>query len=64
MGPKNNEVYTFTQLKEMMKNDKERMMTFFNATVDRLEKKITDLSEENAMIKNELKEMKKSVQFP
>ena len=52
------ETYTFEQVKELMKSNEETFLKFFNSTVERLEKKITDLSTENILIKKEVNDIK------
>ena len=61
--PPKSEVYTFAQVKEIIKSSEDTMMKFFNSTVDRLEGKILTLTEENLTIKRELSEVKESLQF-
>ena len=53
-----NHHYTFAHIKESR-----RMINFFNSTVDRLERIISNLTEENIIIKRKLAECKESLQF-
>ena len=61
--PPKAEVFTFNQIKEIMDRNEETLMRFFNSAVDRMEKKIKDLVEENILLKKDLSDLKKPVQF-
>ena len=61
--PPKAEVFTFNQIREIMDRNEETLMRFFNSAVDRMEKKIKDLVEENILLKKELSDLKESVQF-
>ena len=63
MGPKQQDLYSFNQIKELMKDKEETMMKFFNSAIDRLEKKIKDLTKENFNLKNDVNELKQSMQY-
>ena len=62
MGPKA-EIYTFSQLKELLQMHESTLLDVFNSTIDRLEKKIDILKEENSKIKKELTDLRESVQY-
>ena len=62
MGPKA-EIYTFSQLKELLQMHESTLLNVFNSTIDRLEKKIDILKEENSKIKKELTDLRESVQY-
>ena len=57
------ETFSFTQVRELMKLHEETIMNFFNGAIERMEKKITTLVEENVLVKKELADLKESVQF-
>ena len=57
------DAFTFAQVKELLKNNEETILKFFNSTVERLERKITSLTEENTLMKKEMLEFKNSLQF-
>lgn len=61
--PPKSDTFTFNQVKEVMEKHEETILKFFNATVDRLEKKISNLTEENILIKKEMKDLKESLEF-
>ena len=58
----NAELYTFNQIKEIMEKNEDTILKCFSSTVDRLEKKIQDLTEENFNLKNDMNELKNSHQ--
>ena len=62
MGPKP-ETYTFSQVKELLQTHDNMLLNVFNSTIERLDKKIDILKEENSKIKNELTEWWESVQY-
>ena len=61
--PPKGETFTFNQMKEIIQQHEESMLKFFNTTVDRLEKKVSTLTEENYNIKKELESIKESLHF-
>ena len=62
MGPKA-ETYTFNQVKELLQMHENTLLNVFNSTIDRLDKKIDILKEENSKIKKELTDLRESVQY-
>ena len=62
MGPKA-ETYTFNQVKELLQMHENTLLNGFNSTIDRLDKKINILKEENTKIKKELTDLGESVQY-
>ena len=62
MGPKA-ETYTFNQVKELLQMHANTLLNGFNSTIDRLDKKINILKEENTKIKKELTDLGESVQY-
>ena len=61
IGPKA-ETYTFNQVKELLQMHENTLLNVFNSTIDRLDKKIDILKEENSKIKKELIDLRESVQ--
>ena len=59
MGPKA-ETYTFNQVKELLQMHENMLLNVFNSTIDRLDKKIDILKEENSKIKKKLMKLIKS----
>ena len=59
MGPKA-ETYTFNQVKELLQMHENMLLNVFNSTIDRLDKKIDILNEENSKIKKKLMKLIKS----
>ena len=49
--PPKAEIYTFMQIKEILKMHKDTLLNVFNSTVNRLEKKTDILKEENSSLK-------------
>ena len=49
-GPKV-KTYTFNQVRELLQMDENTLVNMFNSTIDRLDKKIDILKEENSKIK-------------
>ena len=49
-GPKV-ETYTFNQVRELLQMDENTLLNMFNSTIDRLDKKIDILKEDNSKIK-------------
>ena len=62
MGPKA-ETYTFNQVKELLQMHENTLLNVFNSTIDRLDKKIDILKEENSKINKELADLRESVQY-
>ena len=62
MGPKA-ETYTSNQVKELLKMHENMLLNVFNSTIDRLEKQIDILKEENSKIKKQLTDLRESVQY-
>ena len=63
MGPKS-ESYTFNQLKELLQMHENTLLNVFSSTIDRLDKKIDILKEEeNSKIKKELTDLRESVRY-
>ena len=58
MGPKV-ESFTFAQVRELMKSHEETIIKFFNGAIERMEKKIFTLVEENVLVKKDIKRHKK-----
>ena len=52
MGPK----AAFSQVKELLQMHENTLLNVFNSTIDRLDKKIDILKEENSKIKKDLRE--------
>ena len=62
--PPKPDLYSFNQIKEIMeKNNEETLMKFLNATIERMDKKIQDLANENVLLKKEVADVKISLQF-
>ena len=59
MGPKA-ETYTFSQVKELLQMYENMLLNVFNSAIDRLDKKIDILKEENSKIKKKLMKLIKS----
>ena len=62
MGPKA-ETYVFSQVKELLQMHENTLLNVFSSTIDRLDKKIHILKEENSKINKELTDLRKSVQY-
>ena len=62
MGPKT-ENYTFSQVKELLQIHENMLLNVLNSTIDRLDKKIVILKEENSKIKKGLTDLRESVQY-
>ena len=54
-GPKA-EAYTFNRVKGLLQMHENTLLNVFNSTIDRLDKKIDILKEENSKIKKDLRE--------
>ena len=61
-GPKA-EAYTFNRVKGLLQMHENTLLNVFNSTIDRLDKKIDILKEENSKIKKELTDLRESVQY-
>ena len=62
MGP-NVKIYTFNQVKELPQMRENTLLNMFNSTIDKLDKQIHILKEENLKIKEELTDLRESVQY-
>ena len=62
MGTKK-DVFTINQIKDILQIHEQTITNFFNSTLERMDKKISYLIGENAVLKNEVAELKKSLQF-
>ena len=62
MGP-NVKIYTFNQVKELPQMHENTLLNMFNSTIDKLDKQIHILKEENLKIKEELTDLRESVQY-
>ena len=61
--PPKHETYTFNQIKEIIEKNEETIMKFVNSTIERLERKIDNLTEENRTLRAELKDVKSGMEF-
>lgn len=61
--PPKTDVFTFQQVQEVMKIQEETILRFFNSAMDRMEKKIEKLSEENVLLKKDMTNLKSSMDF-
>ena len=57
------DVSIINQIKDILQIHEQSRANFFNSTLERMDKKISDLIGENAVLKNEVAELKKSLQF-
>ena len=57
------DVFTINQTKDILQIHEQSIWNFFNSTLDRMDKGIRDLIGENNVLKNEIAELKKSLQF-
>ena len=62
MGTKK-DLFPINQMKDILQIDKQSITNFFNSTVELMDKNISDIIGENAVLKNEVAELKKSLQF-
>ena len=62
MGPKS-ESFTIDQVKDILSMHEKTLIAFFNGTVERLENKIDKVVKENIELKNEVNDLKTSIQF-
>ena len=62
MGPKA-ETYAFNQVKELLQMHENTLLNVFNSTIDRLDKKIDILKQENSEIRKGLIDLRESVQY-
>ena len=61
MGSKSN--FSAAQVKEILDAHENRLMKFFNTAIERLERKVDNLTTENAVLKKEMADLKSSMQF-
>ena len=54
------DIFTINQIKDNLQIHEQ---TITNSTLERMDKRISDLTGENAVLKNEVAELKKSLQF-
>ena len=59
MGPK----AAFSQVKELLQMHENTLLNMFNSSIDRLDKKINILKEDNSTIKQKLADFRESVQY-
>ena len=52
------ETYTLNQVKELLQMHENTLLNVFNSTIDRFDKKIVILKEENSKIKKELTDLR------
>ena len=57
------DVFTINQIKDISYIQEQSIINFFNSTLDRMDKIINELIGENTVLKNEVAERKKSLQF-
>ena len=62
MGTKK-DVFTVNQIKDILQIHEQSITNFFNSTLERMDKKISHLNGENPVLKNEVAELRKSLQF-
>ena len=62
MGTKK-DIYTINQIRYILQIHEQSITNFFNSTLAKIDKKISDLIGENAVLKNEVPELKKPLQF-
>ena len=62
MGTKK-DAFAINQIKDILQIHEQTIKIFFNSTLEGMDKKISDLIGENAVLKNVLAELKKSLQF-
>ena len=62
MGTKK-DVFTINQIKDILQIREQSITNFFNSTLERMDKKNSDLIGESAVLKNEVVELKQSLQF-
>ena len=62
MGTKK-DVFTTNQIKDILQIHEQTIRNFFNSTLEQMDKKTSDLIGENLLMKNEVVELKKSLQF-
>ena len=53
MGTKK-DVFTINQIKDILQIYEQSITNFFNSTLERMDKKISDLTGENAVLENEI----------
>ena len=62
MGTKK-DVFTINQVKDILQIHEQTIANFFNSTLEGMDRKISESIGENAVLKNEVVELKKSLQF-
>ena len=62
MGTKK-DAFAINQIKDILQIHEQTIKIFFNSTLEGMDKKISDLIGENAVLKNEVAELKQSLQF-
>ena len=62
MGTKK-DVFTINQVKDILQIHEQTTANFFNSTLEGMDRKISESVGENAVLKNEVAELKKSLQF-
>ena len=62
MGTKK-DVFTTNQIKDILQIHEQTITNFFNSTLEQMDKKISDLIGKNLLMKNEVVELKKSLQL-
>ena len=62
MGTKR-DVFTINQVKDILQIHEQTIANFFNSTLEGMDRKISESIGENAVLKNEVAELKKSLQF-
>ena len=62
MGTKKS-IFTINQIKDILQIHEQSITNFFNSTLEQMGKKSNDLIGENAVLKNEIAELNKPLQF-
>ena len=62
MGTKK-DVFTINQVKDILQIHEQTIANVFNSTLEGMDRKISESIGENAVLKNEVAELKKSLQF-
>ena len=62
MGTKK-DVFTINQVKDILQIHEQTIANFFNSTLEGMDRKVSESIGENAVLKNEVAELKKSLQF-
>lgn len=55
--------FSLNQVKEILEIQQNTILAFFNATVERLEKKIEKITTENGVLRKEVADFKEAIQF-